>query len=114
MQVTRVELFADGLKLGAESTHLRLANPKPEEEKGIEIVRVIQINIHLFAARVPLGSHDVLDIIEERVETFVHNQARFLLCILQLLILILPNRLAGKSSAVFGAIVSRRMLMDPP
>jgi hypothetical protein len=63
MQVTRVELFTDGLKLGAESKPLRLANPKPEEEKRIEIVRFIQINIHLFATRVPLGSHDVLDVI---------------------------------------------------
>lgn len=101
MQVARVELLADGLKLGAKSKPLRLVNLKPEEGKEIEIVRFIQIDIHLFATRVPLGSHDVLDVIEERVETFVHNQARFLLSVLQLLILILPNRLAGKSSAVF-------------
>lgn len=114
MQVARVELLADGLKLGAKSKPLRLVNLKPEEGKEIEIVRFIQIDIHLFATRVPLGSHDVLDVVEERVETFVHNQARFLLSVLQLLILILPNRLAGKSSAVFGAIVSRRKLRDPP
>jgi hypothetical protein len=80
----------------------------------IKIIRFIQINIHLLTARVALGGHDVLDVIEEGIEAFVDNQARFLLGILQLFILILPCSLADMFSRLFGAYVPPRRLIDPP
>jgi hypothetical protein len=38
-------------------------------------IRFIQINIHLLIARVPFRIHDVLNVVQEAVETFVDDEA---------------------------------------
>lgn len=52
-------------------------------------VRIIKINVHLFIARVALRRHHVLNVVEERVQSFVHDESSLFLGILKLLVLVL-------------------------
>lgn len=65
MQIARVELLADCLELGTEPKSPWLACRTHENGNVIRFVRFVQIEIHLLAAGVPFGSHDVLNVIEE-------------------------------------------------
>lgn len=72
-------------------------------------LRFVQIDIELLAARIALGRHDVLDIVQKGVETFIDNQARFLLGLFELLVLVLwtyPLACAGGRE--------RRKFSNPP
>ena len=52
-------------------------------------LRLVQVNIHLLIARVAFGGHDILYVIQERVQTFIDDQPCLLLGFLQFLVLIL-------------------------
>jgi len=52
-------------------------------------LRLVQVDIHLLIARIAFGGHDILNVIQERVQTFIDDQPCLLLGFLQFLVLIL-------------------------
>lgn len=62
-------------------------------------LRLVQVDIQLFVARVALCCHDILDVVQQRVKPFIHNQPRLFLGFLQLFVFILSNtRLSDQCS----------------
>ena len=45
-------------------------------------VRFVQVNIHLLVAGVPLGSHDILNIVQQGIEAFIDDEPCLLLRLL--------------------------------
>lgn len=54
-------------------------------------IRIVQIHVHLFVARVPFGSHDILNVVEERIESFVDDETCLLFRIFELFVFVLPR-----------------------
>lgn len=97
MQLSHFELLADGLNFGAQTVMQRSA-VKLTVRMTVDL-RLVQVDIQLFVARVALCCHDILDIVQQRVKPFIHNQPRLFLGFLQFFVFVLSNmRLSDQRS----------------